>query len=60
LLPVRAAVRLLPVLPIKALDPVGTSFLLLITANRAKVTEIISGPAEFYQHGPIILSFYPV
>src|SRR6266853_2587147 len=45
-LPVRAAVRLLPVLPIKALDPVGTSFLLLITTNRVKVTEIISGPAE--------------
>ena len=42
-LPVRAAVRLSPGLPIKALDPVGTSFLLFITANDQKVTEILSG-----------------
>ena len=33
-LPLRAAARLSHGLPIKALDPVGTSFLLLITTNR--------------------------
>jgi hypothetical protein len=50
-LPVRAAVRLSHGLPIKALDPVGTSFLLLVTTNRQKVTEIISGPPKSIRPG---------
>ena len=49
-LPVRAAVRLSPGLPIKALDPVGTSFLLFITANDQEVTEILSGTVSILQH----------
>ncbi len=50
--PVRAAARLSFGLPIKALDPVGTCFLLFITANRQKVTENSSRADRFFQHGP--------
>lgn len=59
-LPLRATARLSPGLPIKALDPVGTSFLLFITANRQEVTEIFRNRPNFLQQGLIILSIPPV
>jgi hypothetical protein len=52
-LPAPAAARLFPGLSIKALDPVGTGFLLLITTNHQKVTEnfteeVILNPLKLY------------
>jgi hypothetical protein len=59
-LPVPAAVRLSPVLPIKALDPVGTSSLLLITSNRPKVTENIRRRLIFFSAGQLYYRFVPL
>ena len=53
----RAAVRLFPGSSIKALDPVGTGFLLFITTNRQKVAEKSRQSRHFLSAGRLYYRF---
>jgi len=58
--PLEAAFRLFPGLPIKALDPAGTGFLLFITTNGQKVAEKIARSWQFISASQLYYRFAPV